>query len=84
MPVSSYVSSTDSKTSPVCHLGKRFDRLMCQLVAFDGVDEEMGLNCVQQTYSLSIHPTNLSYRLLYKVCLMTGIHTNSGTDEKLG
>jgi len=43
MPVSPYVTSTDSKTSPVCHLGKRFDRLMCQLVATDGVDEEMGL-----------------------------------------
>jgi len=57
---------------------------MCQLVAFDGVDEEMGLNYVQQTYSLSVHPTSLSYRLLYEVCLMTGIHINSGTGEKLG
>ena len=48
---------------------------MYQQVAFDGVDEEMGLNCVQRTFSLSVHPTNLSCRLLYKVRLMTGIHT---------
>jgi hypothetical protein len=54
MSVSPYVTSTGSKMSPVCHLGKIFDRLMGQLVAFDGVDEETELNCVQQTYSLSL------------------------------
>jgi hypothetical protein len=38
-------------------------RLMYQQFELDGVDEKMGLDCVQQTFSRPLRPTSVSYRL---------------------